>query len=177
MRSRESLQLARTLWHAREQSALDTDTAPGKLMSTKTLVAVSKERPQSRKELQQIRGVRRANCTWEIVRSALDSDPQSFPPVLREHTLPPGKGYWEREYPDSWAILQEIRTDIALVSEDITIPAENILSPRVLRSAVWQVTTESGRWTTHRVAQLLDGLGARDWQITLCAPLIVAHAQ
>ncbi|WIM69035.1 hypothetical protein QP027_06290 [Corynebacterium breve] len=97
--------------------------------------------------------------------------------MLREHTLPPGKGYWEREYPDSWAILQEIRTDIALVSEDITIPAENILSPRVLRSAVWQVTTESGRWTTHRVAQLLDGLGARDWQITLCAPLIVAHAQ
>jgi ribonuclease D len=57
------------------------------------------------------------------------------------------------------------------LSEEIKVPAENLVTPDSLRRVLW-APPESG--TAEDVATALRELGAREWQIELVGPLVVA---
>ncbi|MHA2789126.1 HRDC domain-containing protein [Corynebacterium sp. S7] len=176
IRSRASLNVARHLWEDREYIARATDTSPGALLSNRALIDIAKEMPSSRRELYRIRGVSRKFDPWDSLVQAREDSPAVYPEIEREHPYPPGKSYWEREHPDSWRVLQQVRADMLDLSADIDIPTENILAPKLLSETIWETTAGSAQnssWTTHSMARLLDEKGAREWQIQLTAPIIV----
>jgi ribonuclease D len=84
--------------------------------------------------------------------------------------MPPARSWAERN-PDADARLKAARTSIAAISEDMAIPAENLLTPDLLRRVAWNppepVTTES-------IGDALEALSARPWQIEATAQAIAS---
>lgn len=175
LRSPKALNTARALWMKREEHARDTDTAPGALLSNKALVELAHSAPRSRREALRTRGVRRAFDPWPAIVEAREASPATYPAPKRDQGLLPGKSLWQREYPESYAVLQQIRADVAARADELSVPTADLLAPVVLREIVWKATTVSGAWTAHRVATALSQSGARPWQVEQTAPIIAAH--
>jgi ribonuclease D len=65
------------------------------------------------------------------------------------------------------------RQALTALAEQHRLPVENLLTPDTLRRVLWTPprTREPGE-LLDSVTALLDGLGARGWQIALTAPVI-----
>ncbi|STC70594.1 HRDC domain-containing protein [Corynebacterium pilosum] len=175
LRSPKALNTARALWTKREEQARDTDTAPGALLSNKALVELAYSAPRSRRDALRTRGVRRAFDPWPAIVEAREASPATYPAVTQTYGFVPGKSLWQREYPESYEVLQQIREDIAERADELSVPTADLLAPALLREMVWKTTTVSGAWTTHRVATALSRAGARPWQVEQTAPIIAGH--
>ncbi len=175
LRTARSLHIARTIWEHRERQARETDTAPGALLPNRALVELAQTAPTARRDAVRTRGVRRVFDPWPALVDAYHASPASYPDPRSYTGETPGKTLWQREAPTSYAHLQAIRQNIAERADKITIHASDMLAPALLRAVVWEATTESGVWSTHRIAVALQRRGARMWQIALTAPLIAAQ--
>ncbi|WP_087118056.1 HRDC domain-containing protein [Corynebacterium urinipleomorphum] len=179
LKKSESLAVARTAWEVRDSQARARDLSPSLLLPNKVLLAMAKELPRTPRDLRMIPGFPRrrrgAVESWfSVLESVYESDPADWPE--REHkldhdSLPPGKSAWQRHHPDSWESVQAMRSAVAYTASQLEIQPEVLITPALLRQAVWTVTQEPGPWSTHRVAILLRALGAREWQIAEVAPL------
>jgi ribonuclease D len=71
--------------------------------------------------------------------------------------------------------LELARTAMTALAEQHHLPVENLLTPDYLRRTLWTppATRDPADLLDQVVAQL-SGLGARGWQISLTAPLVVA---
>lgn len=178
LRSRESLAVARAVWEARDRTARENDISPSQLLPNKVLLAIAKELPRTPRELGALPGFPRrrrgAVQSWfSVLRAVYDSDPAGWPAKLQRSgdTEPPGKSAWQRHHPDSWESMQAMRSAVAYTAGQLDMQPEVLITPAILRQAVWTVTNEPGPWSTHRVAAMLRTLGAREWQIAEVAPL------
>ena len=54
------------------------------------------------------------------------------------------------------------------------MPAENLISPELVRRVCWQMPPESKEERLKFVQDVLGGLGARTWQIELVSPPLAA---
>lgn len=178
LKSRESLAVAKTVWEARDEQARARDASPSQVLTNKVLLAMAKELPRSPRELMALPGFPRrrrgAAASWfAVLASAYESDPATWPEKVKhsDAATPPGKSAWQRRHPESWETLQAMRSAVAYTAGQLEVQPEVLVTPAVLRQAVWTVTNEHGPWSTHRVAVLLRSLGAREWQIAEVAPL------
>ena len=184
VRDQSGLQVARELWHAREEISEQRDIAPGRLLPNRALLAIALAEPDSPHGLTRAiggkgmpsRDVRR----WlGVVERALSADPATWPRRRdpRENGTPSKSG-WERHYPESWQMLQLCREDIAASAEDLDIRPEILLTPAILRETVWNAPDKAPAWDTHQAATALEKAGARPWQIQITAPILAAaHAE
>lgn len=175
LRSPRALNAAQRLWEAREEHARATDTAPTALLTNQALVTLAEDPPRTSRDVRKVRGVRRIFDPWPALRQAQKDPPSHHPHPLLKESAHPSNSAWQREFPHSFALLQDIRAELASISEAISIPAENILAPSTVRGVVWRLTNEGGLVTTHRVALALEDSGARQWQIEIAAPVIASH--
>lgn len=179
LKSRESLAVARTVWEVRDKEARLRDLSPSLLLPNKVLLAMARQLPRTPRDLKLIPGFPRqrrgAVQSWfSVLESVYDSDPAEWPERAQRFegdSSPPGKSAWQRHHPDSWESVQAMRSAVAYTAGQLEIQPEVLITPAVLRQAVWTVTSEPGPWSTHRVAILLRSLGAREWQIAEVAPL------
>ncbi|SKU49874.1 ribonuclease III [Mycobacteroides abscessus subsp. abscessus] len=73
---------------------------------------------------------------------------------------------WSRRKPEAYARLEAARTALAALSEQISVPVENIVTPEIVRRICWD-------WDGHGdVDEQLAGHGARPWQRQLTVPLL-----
>ena len=184
VRDQSGLQVARELWHAREEISEQRDIAPGRLLPNRALLAIALAEPDSPHGLTRAiggkgmpsRDVRR----WlGVVERALSADPATWPRRRdpRENGTPSKSG-WERHYPESWQMLQLCREDIAASAEDLDIRPDILLTPAILRETVWNAPDKAPAWDTHQAATALEKAGARPWQIQITAPILAAaHAE
>jgi ribonuclease D len=70
--------------------------------------------------------------------------------------------------PDAAARLEAARAGRAAVSEQVTVPVENLASPRLVRAILWQPPAAGD------IAAAMEHGGARPWQIELVAPVLTA---
>ena len=179
LKSRKSLAVAKALWEKRDAQARSRDISPSQILNNQALVAIAKELPRTPQELGSISGFPRrrrgaVNAWFRVLREIYASDPGTWP----DHTQregdgsAPGKSAWQRHHPDSWEALQAMRSAVASTAFDMKVQPEVLLTPAILREAVWTVTNEPGPWSTHQAAILLRSLGAREWQIAEIAPLL-----
>lgn len=179
LKSRESLAVARALWKVRDTESRKRDLSPSLVLPNKVLLTMARELPRTPRDLRIIPGFPRrrrdAVQSWfSVLESVYDSDPADWPEKehkLDDDSVPPGKSAWQRHHPDSWESVQAMRSAVAYTAGQLEIQPEVLITPAVLRQAVWTVTHEPGPWSTHKVAILLRSLGAREWQIAEVAPL------
>lgn len=184
LRDQSGLQIARELWHAREEISQQRDIAPGRLLPNRALVDIALSEPDSPHGLTRAvggkgmpsRDVRR----WlGVVERALATDPATWPRRRDPRAnATPSKPGWERHYPESWKMLQLCREDIAASAQDLDIRPDILLTPAILRETVWNAPDSGPAWDTHQAAAALKKAGARPWQVHLTAPILAAaHAE
>ncbi|CAN5470020.1 ribonuclease D [soil metagenome] len=174
VRGARNLAVARELWEARDSYARDIDTAPGRLVPDASLIAAAKAMPESRHALASLREFNgRASRSelprwWAAVEAGRTTEDL---PALRvaSESMPPPR-VWSDRNPEADKRLKAARAAITLVSTEMDIPVENVLTPELLRRLAW---TPPQPLDAEGIRSGLIGLGARGWQVDAIAQVIL----
>ena len=164
------LAIARDLWTARESLAQKLDVSPGRLIPDASIVAVVKDAPKSRSEMAARKDFNgRASRTyldawWKALEQGSNS--LDLPPVKLPNTGIPNHRSWPSRFPEADARLAKLKPVITRLSQELSMPAENILTPDYVRQLAWLPPEEP---SPEAISEFLANLGARDWQIQNCS--------
>ncbi|SOD74073.1 ribonuclease D [Jatrophihabitans sp. GAS493] len=184
VRSRRALAAVRALWLARDEFARERDIAPGRVLPDSAIIAAVRANastveglaelsvfsgPRQRRNLSRWAGAltaARALTNEELPTMAAVSD--AVPPTSR----------WRDREPDAADRLARCREVVADLAAEYDVLAQNLLASDVLRRLAWQPplppaaeidSGESAQISETAIVTALSGLGARPWQIELCA--------
>ena len=173
IRDRRQLAAVRELWLERDALARKRDVAPGRLIPDSALVSAAKAMPATVPQLLGTKGfhgraAQREAPRWlRCIAAARDLD--DLPPLHLATNAPPPPRVWAERDPEAAARLATARPLLQERADQLNLPVENLLTPDYLRRVAWRppaaISEES-------VAGELRGLGAREWQVELTAPLI-----
>ena len=174
VRGQRSLAIARELWLAREEYAQSVDTAPGRLIPDRSIVAVAIEKPGSKSALAGLKAFQGRASRRELDRwwqAVTEGSTTADLPALRSPSglLPPPRA-WMEKAPDAHRRLVIAKDLLTRQADRLTIPMENVLTPEHLRRICWDPIDPSSREAIDR--QLHD-LGARSWQREIAVPLLI----
>ena len=173
IRKPRALAAVRALWEARDRLAAERDIAPGRVLPDAAIVDAAVTAPD-------LAGARwpRSRCS-AAARSAGSPRtgtrrwrrPRASTPTRSRRPRPPADGpppvaRWADRDPAAAARLSAARAGIAALSEQWSIPAENLLQPDLLRRVCWSPPEDGD------VAGALRAGGARPWQVQLVAPIL-----
>ena len=173
IRDRVQLGAVRELWNTREKLAQHRDIAPGRLIPDSAIIAAAKGMPSTVPALLALSGfhgrsAKRDAPKWlHAIQTAKNGT--DLPPLQLANNAPPPPRVWAERDPEAAARLATARTRLAALSEEVNIPAENILTPDFLRRICWRPPAE---FTVDGISSALSDLGARSWQVEKMAPLL-----
>ncbi len=165
------VKIAASLWLERDRIARDSDTAPGRLIPDRSIMAVVNTPPTSKSELAGNREFQgRASRSmlgvwWQAIAAAQELEIE-LTPAERGNGIPNHRS-WEKRFPEAHHRLESSRPKLVALAEELAIPVENLLTPDYLRRVCFDPSED--------VASQLLELGARNWQVNLVAPLIQAE--
>jgi ribonuclease D len=172
LRSRRQIAAVRELWLTRDQMARARDIAPGRVLPDAAIVEAAAAMPRTTETLLALptfRGpaARRQARTWlAAVQRAVQLPTDKLPVHSLPSDSPPPARAWADRDPDAAARLAFARARLAELSEQLAIPVENLMTPDVVRRALWTPPAEVD------VEQVLARHGARPWQVELVAPVV-----
>lgn len=181
IKHRHHLAIIKTIWYTRDEIARESDIAPGKLLSDPAILELSIHAPTSRKEMERVLRPIGLRARWfERTAQWLDAIqhglvlPENEWPEVRATTdsMPPVK-IWRHKFPLNFAHLSHARAAIEEQAGKLSLPAENLISPELVRRICW--SPPAGATTTASapaVHDTLTALGARQWQAAIVAPLL-----
>lgn len=177
IRRRRQLAVVRELWLARDRMAQDRDVSPGRVLADAAIVNAALAMPLNIASLQAVQGFgprvhRRQLEQWlAAVQRGREIPENLLPPATAPHDGPPPPRAWAEKDPVAAARLSGARAAIAELAERYHVPAENLITPDLVRRVSWQPPAEPA---PESVAAALRGLGARQWQVDLVAPAVAA---
>ncbi len=175
VRGRRLLGAVRELWEARDALARERDVSPGRLIGDGAIVAAAMTMPTTRSELLATkgfhgRGAQRYADRWvEALRVASELPEDELPARAPRIDGPPTPRAWAERDPVAAARLTAAREGVARLSEELEVPAENLLSPDTVRRLMWTPPEPEPA----AVAAELRTYGARPWQVELATPMLV----
>ena len=141
LRGRRELAVARQLWYARDRVARTRDTAPGRVLPDAAIITAASHRgSDGLAELPGFtgRGARRHLRTWsQAVAEANALPEEKLPPVTAHTDGPPPPRAWQERAPQAAARLAAVRAAVAAIAEQLSLPAENLLPPDVVKRLAW----------------------------------------
>jgi ribonuclease D len=171
--TRRGLAIVRELWEERDKIARRRDLSPGRVLPDTAIVEAARTLPGSQADLTDLpgfqnRGARRHVTAWrravQRVRGQADN---SLPvPAMPPPEGPPPTHRWQERDPAAARRLAAVRTVVAALADEHTLPAENLLPPDVVRRLAWQPPDPPD---PDAVAADLAAHGARAWQVGLTA--------
>lgn len=180
VKTRRGMAVVKALWESRDALAAQTDTAPGRLLPDRAISAAAAALPRTMQELVAIdafsrRGVLKHRKRWFAALQSALAEPEADLPRRRPSTDPhagPSRSMGkDNDVADRYALAREA---VLRISEQLAVPAENLVPPAAVRSLAW---TPPAPLTEASVATQLREHGARPWQIEqTAAPLAEALA-
>ncbi|WP_287933816.1 HRDC domain-containing protein [Arthrobacter sp.] len=173
IRNRVQLAAVRELWQTRDKLAEHRDIAPSRLIPDSAIIAAAKAMPSTVPALLNLAGfhgraAKRDAPKWlHALQTAKAST--DLPPLQVSTNAPPPPRVWADRDAAAAARLATARTRLNDLSQQLNIPAENILTPDHLRRICWRPPSAI---TEASVAAALAELGARAWQVEMTAPLL-----
>ncbi|MEY4296563.1 MAG: hypothetical protein RL016_409, partial [Actinomycetota bacterium] len=174
LRDPRQLAIVRELYEARDALARKMDIAPGRLIPDSSIVAAASKPAKSRSELLGNRSFSgRASRTyidlwWDALSRGANT--LDLPPLRLPATGIPNHRIWAQKYPEADTRLKAARRVVTALSEQISVPIENILQPDLLRTICFETNLVDAR----EIAERLGELGAREWQIQQTVGLIAS---
>ena len=169
-----ALELARGLWVAREELAIKMDVSPSRLIPDSSILSAATTKPRSKPELASLK-----TFSGRASRSYLDYWWQAIQLAYKATELPtlrpeksngiPNHRNWAAKFPEADLRLRHAKTALTELSEKVSVPLENLLTPEILRQICFTPPEPS---TAAEIRSKLVEYGARDWQIDLTAELI-----
>ena len=173
VRKREQLAVVRELWLARDEIAAKADIAPGRLLSDNAITELAVHAPLTNKSFTKTLKPIGLRQRWleniDTWLRAINKAQTSELPLMRlsGDGMPPIK-QWRDKFPERYAPLTHARAKVALRAQELNLPAENLITPELVRRICWDQT----RPEVDVVANKLEKLGARPWQIEQVASLL-----
>jgi ribonuclease D len=173
VRSRRQLAAVRALWEARDEYAAERDIAPGRVLPDSAIVDAAQTNPARQQDLmalpifggpRQRRRVGRWFGALEAARALPDSE---LPPLTGPGDGVPAASRWRERDPVAAARLAAAREVISGLASEHTVLAQNLLASDVVRRLCWEPPQPL---TDESIRARLTELGARPWQVDLCAP-------
>ena len=177
VRGRRNLEILRQLWIARDNLARSSDIAPGRLLPDASLVEVAAAGPPDRRALRSQRALRhrvarRHLDVWtSAFETAMGVPEADLVPIAASPEGPPPARTWSDKNPAAAARLAACRLVITELCEVHDLPAENLLTPDLVRRLAWEPPVPLG---SEQVAAELRAGGARPWQIALTVERLTA---
>ena len=175
LRNRRQLGMLRSLWQARDDLARRRDIAPGRVLPDAAIVSAVQADPKSESALLELpvfrgRANRKLVSTWFGALTRGRELPEGeLPPHSRPGDGPPPVNRWADRDPAAAVRLKAARTGLTQLSEQWSVPVENLLSPDLMRRLLWSPPSPADAET---VAAALRAGGAREWQIELTRDLL-----
>lgn len=164
--------IVRELWLTRDDIARRRDIAPGRLIPDRAIIAVAISQPTE--QLLAVkgfngRGAARYERQWKSAIERANQLPESeLPgPPPKSDALPPPKS-WADKNPEAFARLEYARESLAELSELLTVPLENLMTPELVRRACWSKLDSPQEYL-----ELFRAGGAREWQCELVLPVVM----
>lgn len=170
VRTARGLARVRALWEARDELAQRRDVAAGRVLPDSAIVSAAQADPSDEGDLLAIaafagRGTRRHARLWlEALSRARALPERDLPGPAAPSDGPPPAHRWADRDPVAAARLTRARSAIAELASAHNLPAENVLTPEVVRRMAWSPPPAIN---TQNVSAALTTLGARGWQIEL----------
>ncbi|CAN5484632.1 ribonuclease D [soil metagenome] len=179
VRNPRALAAVRELWTMRDEIARRRDIAPGRILPDAAIVNAAQADPKTIDELVKLPVFsgpkqRRSAKVWLDALRAARENPD--PPTSGESPNgPPPPVRWSKRKPEAAARLEAARTGLTALSERVNVPAENLLSPDLVRRLCWDWREPADADAVAGIVEafLRDG-GARQWQQDLTVPVLTA---
>ena len=168
VKEQRALTVAKYLWTAREDLAIDKDVAPGRLIPDSSIVSAVKEMPKSRSELASLKSFAgRASRTfidtwWKAFEDG--SNTKNLVELRPKQVGIPNHRNWLQKFPKAHARLMASRALISEISKEQAIPQENILYPDALRQICFEPPENL---SIEEISKSLSEKHVRQWQIQL----------
>ena len=173
-RGRRALAAVRELWETRDSIAARRDVTPGRIIPDSAIVEAANALPRDKAALLSVRGFRgrgaeRYAHQWvEALRVARALPDEELPPVAARYDGPPPPRAWADRDPVAAARLVKARESLKALADSHDMPVENLLTPDYVRRIMWEPPQpDVGDDLSDLVAQRLNTLGARPWQVEL----------
>ncbi|MBS43087.1 MAG: ribonuclease D [Nocardioides sp.] len=180
VRGRRALGAVRAMWETRDDIAQKRDVTPGRVLPDSAIVAAATAAPADRDALKATKGFhgrgadRYANRWLEALRAAEEMSEDDLPARAPRGDGPPPPRAWADRDPVADRRLKRARAEVASMSERLKVPAENLLTPDLLRRVLWAPPRPRDPGALlDAVVDRLGDLGARAWQVALVAPVVV----
>ena len=145
VRTRRGLAIVRELWLERDRIAQRRDLSPGRVLPDSAIVEAARAAPTTAAALAGVsgfkgRGAKRHAQEWfAAIRRAHTEADQALPrPSAQVAEGPPPAHRWHERDPEAARRLAAVRTVIAALSDEHSLPAENMLQPDSVRRLAWQ---------------------------------------
>ena len=169
-----TLAAVRELWTARDHIAQRRDIAPGRILPDSAIINAATTNPDTVEKLVALpvfggsRQRRSARVWLDALQRARTTD--EVPTATEPMTGPPPAVRWSRRKPEAAERLEAVRNGLSDLSQRVSIPTENLLTPDLVRRLVWD-------WQpTEDAASVIDAFladaGARQWQRDLTVPVV-----
>jgi len=169
--SRRGLAIVRELWQERDEIARRRDLSPGRVLPDAAIVEAARTLPGSQSDLLELpgfqgRGARRHAGAWlrAVQRARRQADSDLPGPAVLPPDGPPPTHRWQERDPVAARRLAAVRTVVAALADEHSVPAENLLPPDVVRRLAWQPPDPPD---VADVTADLAAHGARPWQVEL----------
>jgi ribonuclease D len=180
VRNRRQLAAVRELWQAREKLAERRDTSPGRILPDAAIVAAATAAVTSVEQMLTLPGFRggaarrAARTWWQALQTAGQLPESALPPQSLPSDAPPPARSWPDKDPVAAARLAAARAELTELSERVSMPVENVVSPDSVRRVLWSppAARTGDDQELEAVAERLRALGARPWQVELTAPIL-----
>ncbi|MDA2991719.1 MAG: ribonuclease D [Actinomycetota bacterium] len=174
VRTVQGLAAVREMWTVRDRIARDRDIAPGRILPDAAIVAAALADPDTVDELIALPVFggprqRRSARVWldALAAARITADP---PDIAEPLSGPPPPPRWAKRRPEAAARLDAAKSSLSELSQQVSVPTENLLSPDLVRRLCWDWTDTAEVSTA--VDTFLRDNGARAWQRTLTVPVL-----
>ena len=176
VRNQRGLAAVRELWTVRDEIAQRRDIAPGRILPDSAIIDAATADPKTLDDLLALpifggRRQRRSAATWlaalESARANSGPAEEAEPP-----NGPPAPARWPKRRPEAAARLDAARTTLRELSQQVSVPTENLVSPDLVRRLCWDWEDVEDRATV--IAEFLTAGQARGWQRELVVPVLAA---
>jgi ribonuclease D len=179
VRNPRTLAAVREMWTTRDNIAQRRDIAPGRILPDAAIINAATTDPDTAPKLTALpvfggSRQRRSAQVWldALARARTTED---LPTVSEPQTGPPPASRWARRKPEAAERLEAARTGLTELSQWVSVPTENLLTPDTVRRLCWDwQAAEDPDDTAAVVDAFLAESGARRWQRELTVPVLTA---
>ncbi|MHC9293598.1 HRDC domain-containing protein [Mycobacterium sp. LTG2003] len=176
VRNPRALAAVRELWTTRDNIARGRDIAPGRILPDAAIINAATADPKTVDELTALpifggSKQRRSAQIWldALKRARENPDP---PQTSEAPNGPPPAARWARRKPEAAARLEAARAGLAELSQRVSVPTENLITPEVVRRLCWDWQPAADAATA--IEEFLVANQVRPWQRELTVPVLTS---